>query len=132
MKIRIDAEFTAKTAVAYNTYCTAHHWVFSDFRDVDAVEHAVAFAKKVLNSKAYRDKVITFSYEKAPDTYDYRGTSRICDNFGDGFRELTWDVEGRLVNEVKHEKFPAKRIKELYLECVEIASENERRNGAVD
>lgn len=132
MKIRIDAEFTTKTAIAFNTYCTAHHWVFTDFRDISAVENAVAFVKKVINSKTLWDKTISFSYEKAPDTYDYHASSRICDNFGDGFRELTWDVNDRLVNDVKCEKISVKRIKELYLECVEIATENERRNGAVD
>ena len=125
--IKIEAEFTMKTFAGFYTYCKADEHIWDDFRDVENVEKAVAYVKKILTNKNARDIMVTFIYDNGTD-YGC-STSRLCDDFSGGIREYAWDEYGNNIRNIQHKKLSAKHIKELYLDCADKAIEYKKERG---
>ena len=119
--ITIKAEWKQMTKMGY-TDCNADKTIFGHYRDVDTVEEAVAWVKKLFSNKDYSDQMVDFMFDN--NTAYGCTVSRYFKDYSLGYSYVYF---GGLGNGIKThiEKITKKDIKESYLKCVEMCMKYE-------
>ena len=116
--ITIRAEFKTRTEMGL-TDCTTEKIIFGDYRDIEHVEEAVAWIKKLFNSKKYSNQLVDFCHF---DGNVERTVSRYFRFYSDDVNKVYFGGMGNGIKE-DNVKFTAREIKKAYLQCADKANE---------
>lgn len=113
--ITIKAEWEMRTELG-TTRCEAYKTIFRNYRDIDNVEEAVEWVKKLFNSKKYNNPMVDFCYDN--DTAYGFTVSRYFKEWSEGYSMVYFNGFGHGIK--SHlDKFTKKDIRNAYLDCAD-------------
>ena len=119
--ITIKAEWTTRTDLGLTT-CTAEKDIFSNYRDVDHVEEAVNYVKKLFNTKKYNNQCVDFIFSN--NTAYGCTVVRYFRFYSDKVNKVVFNgkAEGE---KYEIDKLTTKEIKEAYLHTADMCMDYE-------
>jgi len=124
--MNINAEFKTNTFAGI-TSCNVDKTIWRNPRDIETVEDAIKWVKKVFEKGT--DTMVTFGFFDNED-HNFSRLFKDWRNGVQGVREIHWNGHGTLVSDIFHEKLTNKLIRELYLDTADKYIEWEERKGA--
>ena len=116
--VAIGVEFHQRTIAGW-TRCLAGCSLTS-LKSEEALNNGWEYIRKILNSEAISDLVITFTCKAS---YGKREVSRFWREVNGKYTIVRWDEKGNVIENLENQKVGARQVKALIAECMDILSE---------